>query len=925
VCGTTIGKALLNSAARSTEQNGLSQDMAQAVRGALLCGQNELLQSDAEKCYHKTILTVLPECDWDFGVIFDRKRAGRENALTAETVATIEHVCHATFLGGLEDAYDAIQDRLKPMIWSKEFNGIDVPSLVVDVIHMVSGSLTPGGDEDWFGNQEALTYSSLTFYANPYRSPRRKKEQHPNADAQVWSLILNTTMMPPIPDPCSFGRHGFGRVACQLDVIDGPPKVRLRALTLQLQQKLGAKRADSLFRATHQLMGLKYLHMDLPYDSVPSKDEEVEFRLPGGPSTVALYLSGPTQWLWNLVVTEADTIRLKHLRYLAIGPDEEGPLLSGEQLAPLCKLRSLWSLNLAGNLITSLPACFGDLIELRLLDVRSARLQHRNALPPELSKLVNLRHLIVFGQGETLYESPASSCTKRSDCMPSYTTILGERELVGDGNLNEWQCGSLVGDVDDLPVFGMARLERLWLDMNNLTMSPDFLERAVQAWPKLRTLDLYSNNIKVDVNVVQKLKQLPQLHQLLLHNNNLHGKISGSFFEGWPRSWQTLNLGLNREITGCLHPHDIPQQLEIFNHGGTKLVVSEACDKVGVDRGTSTQKRCSSTQVRVAKYFEDDHSHQKLAVGSRDCTVQDGADMHQYFNNASAVQDDHILPVTDIRPLVDALGEKHSHKLTDFLASGWAVGHDERIVLGPDAEEMFSPPFVSVDDLSGPLRDYARIVERVLTERHLPSRCKRFKFQQVRTLYSNVYNIEKDQLVNRVKAGKLKGGQLGAPQFLGHTRRPSGCYASDGCHPTAMHRDSSNTDDVSFWAPVLDPNPVTQFPLLIANTSTMVGLAPPNGEEEYIPSTVSGSGAYAGCYDLPLANGTVKSPSPSGPNVELLYWSDMKLGDYIIFDGMRVFHGSGEIQGVLPSTYKGRTAVSIEYECVRHGEDSSDG
>jgi len=348
-------------------------------------------------------------------------------------------------------------------------------------------------------------------------------------------------------------------------------------------------------------MSLKHLHVDLPGGSVPSKESEDEFRLPGGPNTVALYLAGPAQWLWRLVITEADTIRLKHLHHLVLGVGGEAHLISREQLAPLCKLRSLRSLNLAGNPITSLPACFGDLIELRLLDVRSARLQQRNALPPELSKLVNLKHLVGFGQGEVLYENPASPCTKRLDCKPSYTTLIAEPnpnwELNGDGNgthLNEWQCGSLAGGLDDLPVFGMARLERLWLDMNNLTMGHDFLERAVQAWPKLRTLDLYSNNIKVDVNLVQKLKQLPQLHQVLLQNNNLHGTITGSFFEGWPRAWQTLNLGLNREITGCVHPHDIPQQLEIFNHGGTKLVVAEACGKSstvgGVDR-TSSQRR----------------------------------------------------------------------------------------------------------------------------------------------------------------------------------------------------------------------------------------------------------------------------------------------------------------------------------------------
>jgi hypothetical protein len=97
----------------------------------------------------------------------------------------------------------------------------------------------------------------------------------------------------------------------------------------------------------------------------------------------------------------------------------------------------------------------------------------------------------------------------------------------------------------------------------------------------MRSIDLYNNNIDLEVNALQKLKQFTLLHQVLLQNNRLHGTITAGFFAGWPQSWQTLNLGLNRDITGCLHPRDIPNQLETFTYGGTGLAVSEACESHG--------------------------------------------------------------------------------------------------------------------------------------------------------------------------------------------------------------------------------------------------------------------------------------------------------------------------------------------------------
>merc|ERR1712086_135171 len=161
------------------------------------------------------------------------------------------------------------------------------------------------------------------------------------------------------------------------------------------------------------------------------------------------------------------------------------------------------------------------------------------------------------------------------------------------------------------------------------------------------------------------------------------------------------------------------------------------------------------------------------------------------------------------------------------------------------------------------------------------------------------------------------------------------------CFPTAMHRDSDDRDDITFWAPVLESRPVMQFPLLFANTSTLVGLPSSNqfdededGSHDMFDGRMvhrrrrgTDSRTQDDCYSLPLTETkSAGQEKQKTPTVELLYWSSMALGDYIIFDGLRLFHGSGEMQGLPPGTFRGRTAVSIEYRCVttRKGEQRED-
>jgi len=240
-------------------------------------------------------------------------------------------------------------------------------------------------------------------------------------------------------------------------------------------------------------------------------------------------------------------------------------------LACLCKLKSLFRLKIWCRL-SSLPACVGELIELRHLDVQGNQLSTADAFPASLSKLTNLVELIGFEQGVSSYQGPDSNCIHEQCCVPTFETLAASQghEEWPSGS---WKCRPLTAELDALPFFAFRRLEKFWMDMNNLTLTPGFFERAATAWPSLRSLDLYDNAITVDIIHVFKLKALPQMMQLLLHGNRIYGTLRGNNFLRWPESWSKLDLSMNPRLEGCLHPDDLPPQLAL-KYFGTRVTVS---------------------------------------------------------------------------------------------------------------------------------------------------------------------------------------------------------------------------------------------------------------------------------------------------------------------------------------------------------------
>lgn len=309
------------------------------------------------------------------------------------------------------------------------------------------------------------------------------------------------------------------------------------------------------------------------------------WTLPGYRRVISLWTEDPHEAMVKrqFRINDQDAARLVNLRSLTIACRRPDSLMMSlesvpaETFAPLCKLPGLKYLRIECRL-QGLPACIGNLTTLTHLDVRGNHFGHAplgTAFPASMANLVNLVEFIGFEQGTATYQGLSSWCTKRKDCVPTFETLGG-----GDDESQAWKCRPLRGHLDDLPFFGLRKLEKFWFDMNSLELRPHFFEKAVRSWPSLRSLDLYDNNITCEVDDIAHLKALPQMQQLLMQGNRVHGKLRGAFFRDWPETWSKLDLSMNPRLEGCLHPGDLPAPL-VFKYAGTRVVVSRACPRAG--------------------------------------------------------------------------------------------------------------------------------------------------------------------------------------------------------------------------------------------------------------------------------------------------------------------------------------------------------
>jgi hypothetical protein len=356
--------------------------------------------------------------------------------------------------------------------------------------------------------------------------------------------------------------------------------------------------------------------------------------------------------------------------------------------------------------------------------------------------------------------------------------------------------------------------------------------------------------------------------------------------------------------------------------------------------------------VRI--HFERDGPLDPRASSSTlDCTGSDGIDIHGLFPS-----DEGWLPATDIGPQLtaDETARGH-HTLLHLERDGIASGHAESLVLR-DTELQAADGW--------PLELTARLSSaglELLQSRHMPSRCARIvgpTDSQGRPSYSSFYS----NALHASRGGRLLrmhtpagAPNVAAPSWLvddGRDERPPSVER----RATPWHRDGGDENVLVLWFPVLLAAGVRQWPLVWANTSMLRGLrthqpcaslpqrhAPSVVRSPSIPSpspttfrsrsTGGGGGGTktSSCEDAdegsPAAFAAAAAAAESAaadfdaitamsrPPVELLFWGGMRLGDYLVFDGMRTFHASGRVEGVDATTE--RTALSITYMCEPHG------
>lgn len=254
----------------------------------------------------------------------------------------------------------------------------------------------------------------------------------------------------------------------------------------------------------------------------------------------------------------------ENVRWLTIDVESALP---PKNLIPICKLKQLQSIRVL-NGATGLPSCFGGLTELLAIDIRNGFLgDTAKPLPPELGNLTKMVDFVAFEQAHMETEE----CPTDPSCEPSYQTIVDTQSGA------KYVCKSPKAWAEDLsllPVFGWSRLEKFWVDANRLFASPGYIRSIAKAWPRLRTLDLYDNEISLDAAELEAFAGHTLLHQAQLQKNRMKGTFPASILNG-TCPLKLMHMSLNPDMGGCVSPK-LPG-FTALTYKGTRVRVNEKC------------------------------------------------------------------------------------------------------------------------------------------------------------------------------------------------------------------------------------------------------------------------------------------------------------------------------------------------------------
>ncbi|KAJ4393942.1 hypothetical protein N0V93_003159 [Gnomoniopsis smithogilvyi] len=225
--------------------------------------------------------------------------------------------------------------------------------------------------------------------------------------------------------------------------------------------------------------------------------------------------------------------------------DDDAPSsnrLANNCLEPICRIESLRDLKLSGNLLWgTLEPCFGQLINLEILDLHGNNLQ---SLPPDFAELRRLR---VLNLAENSFESlpfdllsklPLTQLNARKNKL-SGTLIADEVKALSTLQSIDVSSNQLTSITRHNSTVAMPALTQLCLSMNRIQALPDISmwaelmtltadENCINAFPegltdlqKLKSVDFSSNDIRT---VPAEVGRMGSLGMLRLSGNPLRDK-----------------------------------------------------------------------------------------------------------------------------------------------------------------------------------------------------------------------------------------------------------------------------------------------------------------------------------------------------------------------------------------------------------------
>jgi len=247
-------------------------------------------------------------------------------------------------------------------------------------------------------------------------------------------------------------------------------------------------------------------------------------------------------------------------------------------LEPICELRSLKYLAVSGP-FTGLPDCFGELRELLWLDVRGN--WFNRPLPPSMKRLTKLVNFIAFGQRLRQCLGP-----RDRGCTPSWDS------RVGAGNHN-FKCPTEGWAVPFASAAfpEWANIQRYWVDQNFLSGPiPTWIPTL---WPRLRSMDVYSNQLTGSIPAA--LVAMSGIRQLQLQDNSFEGIVPSVGLMS--HTLVFLDVTMSSELRGCWPVHDGSEGRFLRAVGRGRAVLLSA--RTGVLRRSdcSRERRKKSREV----------------------------------------------------------------------------------------------------------------------------------------------------------------------------------------------------------------------------------------------------------------------------------------------------------------------------------------